>query len=89
MTWLGTIGGMGQGVRTHRWRSHRYSIRIGVGSRGDTLESERLANLFLGEHSDEDLAPADGNIVRDLGASLRLQTHITFASVDALQKKDG
>ena len=85
MTGLGTIGGVGQGVRTHLWRSHRYSIRIRIGSRGDTLESERLANLILGEHPNKDLAAADGDIVRDLGASLRLQTHVTFAGVDSLQ----
>ena len=85
MTWLGTIGGMGQGVRTHRWRSHRHSIRIRIGSRGDTLQSERLPDLFLRENPDQDLAAANGDVVWDLGASLRLQTHVPFASVDALQ----
>ena len=85
MTWLGTVGGVGQGVRTHRRRSHGYSVRIGIGPRGDALKSERLANLFLCQHPDEYLATADGDIVRDLGASLRLQADIPFASVDALQ----
>ena len=85
MTWLGTIGGVGQGVRTHRWRSHRHPVRIRIDSRGETLESERLADLLLREHPDQDLAAADGDIVRDLGASLWLQTHVPFAGVDSLQ----
>ena len=85
MTRLGTVGGVGQGVRTHRWRSHRYSVRIRISSRGDALQGERLANLFLRQHPDENLAATDGDIVRDLGAPLRLQTHVPFASVDALQ----
>ena len=49
------------------------------------MESERLADLLLREHPDQDLAAPDGDIVRDLGASLRLQTHVPFAGVDSLQ----
>ena len=49
------------------------------------MQGERLADLLLGEHPDQDLAATHGDVVRDLGASLRLQADIPFASVDALQ----
>ena len=49
------------------------------------MQSERLPDLFLRENPDQDLAAANGDVVWDLGASLRLQTHVPFASVDALQ----
>ena len=88
MARLGTVGGVGERVRTQRWGSHRYSVGVRIGSRGDALESERLADLFLRQHSDQDLAAADGDVVRDLGAALRLQTHITLASVNALQREE-
>jgi hypothetical protein len=46
--------GVGQEVRRLRW----------VG--GGTLEDERLADLLVVEDADEDLAAADGDLIRNL-----------------------
>ena len=53
------------------------------------MQGERLADLLLGEHPDQDLAATDGEVVRDLGAALRLQAHVAFPGVHALQVKRG
>ena len=46
------------------------------------MEGEGLTHLVLGQHLDQDLAPAHRHVVRDLSAALRLQPEISLSSVD-------
>lgn len=43
----------------------------GLAPGGDGVEGEGLPHLLLGEHLDQDLAPAHRYIVGDLGAAFR------------------
>lgn len=81
---LGAVGGVRQGVAPHGRRAHRRPVRLRLAPRGDGLEGEGLADLLGSQHPDEDLAAADGDIVRDLRAPLRLQAHVPLTSIHTL-----